>query len=133
MYNSALYAPIDTSRVPPLPPVVKQIPQPPLPLIKRHEVEDPEHYILMHEPPARPVGRIINLNPVVVEPYWSQWHRNRGRADFKDPLIAPDLFWSSTLFVDGHVELLDFTKSIKTDPYYPYEKTLKWIWYQPRR
>lgn len=73
-----------------------------------------------------------STNRAVVEFYWAQWHRNRGKTSFKDPLIAPDLFWSSTAFVDGHAEILDFTKSITTDPYYPYEETDKWIWYQPR-
>lgn len=130
MYNSALYAPVDNSRVPPLPPVVKTLPRPGLPRITTDEVEYPDRFILAHEPPARPVGRTIA--PFTVEPWWCQWHRNRGRVDFRDPTIAPDLFFSNTLYVDGRVEMNNFSKSVKTDPYYPYEETLKWIWYQPR-
>jgi hypothetical protein len=36
------------------------------------------------------------------------------------------------LFVDGHAALHDFSKSVMTDPYYPYEETKDWQWYQPR-
>jgi hypothetical protein len=27
----------------------------------------------------------------------------------------------------------DFTQSLTRDPYYPYEETKDWIWYQPRQ
>ncbi|MGB0582440.1 MAG: type II secretion system protein [Limisphaerales bacterium] len=134
-YNFGLFAPIDSSRVPnPLPPFTKQIPGRSLPAMKEHEVLFPEKYIAMHEPPARVIGRLLTCPPArpVVEPYWSQWHRTRGKPSFKDPKLAPDLFYSATLFVDGHSENLDFTKSIKTDVYYPYEETDQWMWYQPR-
>lgn len=136
MYNTHLDSPIDKNRVPPQRPVTHLPIGKPLSKLHIGEVENPDRHIMVHEPPARPVGRLIVVTAgkapkFVVEPYWSQWHRGRGRSSFKDPLIAPDAFFSSTLFVDGHVEMLDFTKSIKNDPYYPYEETDKWIWYQP--
>lgn len=96
-------------------------------------VQDPARYILANEPPAQPLGKLIYPGPpLTIHWYWTQWHRNRGRIDFRDPTIAPPLFVSPVLFVDGHAALHDFSKSVMTDPYYPYEETKDWQWYQPR-
>ena len=66
-----------------------------------------------------------------VDPRWYQWHRNRGKTDFLDPRLAPARFFSPVLFVDGHAAVFNFTKALCTDPYYPFEETKDWIWYQP--
>ena len=83
-------------------------------------VPQPERYILMHEPPAR-----------VYPGFWSQWHYSMGRSDIDDPVYARQRFMSPVLFVDGHVAVHNFAKSLSTDPYYPYEATKDWMWYKP--
>ena len=80
-------------------------------------VSDPSRYILLFEPPAA-VG-------------WTQWHQNRGVSHFTDPKFAPRRFISPIAFVDGHVSVHNFTKSLTEDPLYPYEPTKDWEWYKP--
>jgi len=130
-WNSSLSAPWDRSRAPPLPVVTKRPRGPSLPRMISDEIEDPERYIMMNEPPARVIVRATS--PTTAVPFWAQWHKNRGRADFRDPTIAPHAFWSHILFIDGHVAMHDFSKEIMTDPFYPYEDTRDWIWYQTNR
>jgi hypothetical protein len=65
-------------------------------------------------------------------PRWYQWHRNRGRVEFLDPRLAPGLFYSPILFVDGHCRVFNFTKALCADPYYPFEETKDWAWYVPQ-
>lgn len=90
-------------------------------------VSQPVKHILMHEPPARPYAR----NDGVL--FWYQWHRHAGRYEFQDPRIAGGRFLSPVLFVDGHVAVLNFTRALTRDPYYPYEPTADWMWYEPLR
>ena len=85
----------------------------------------PVHYILMHEPPARPYGCAGGA------PEWYQWHYGQGNSDIDDPKSAPPFFYSPVLFVDGHTAVHNFSKALATDPYYPYEPTKDWIWYKP--
>jgi prepilin-type N-terminal cleavage/methylation domain-containing protein len=94
----------------------------------KHEswVPSPERYILLHEPPARLYGC-----PTTDRPRWYQWHYARGATDIDDPQTARQQFISPIAFVDGHVAQHDFSKSLSTDPYYPYEPTKDWIWYKP--
>ena len=80
-------------------------------------VSDPSRYILLYEPPA-----IVG---------WTQWHYNRGKSHFTDPSFAPRKFISPIAFVDGHVAVHNFTKSLTEDPHYPYEPTKDWVWYEP--
>lgn len=87
-------------------------------------VPSPVHYILMHEPPARMYG--------CVAPEWYQWHYAQGSTDIDDPRSARPQFWSPILFVDGHTTMCNFTRSLTTDPAYPYEPTKDWVWYKPR-
>src|SRR5262249_29156267 len=106
-------------------------------------VPDPTKFILFFEPPAEPQACVcdfpgMSCTPGVVTggiplfpPKWYQWHRNRGRTIFEDPRLAPALFWSPIGFLDGRGEFLDFTKSLRTNPYYPFEETQKWAWYKP--
>jgi hypothetical protein len=87
-------------------------------------VPNPSLYILMHEPPARPYCCPSEIS-------WYQWHEARGRSEFADPRLAQGKFISPILFVDGHSATHDFTKSLCTDPLFPYEPTKDWIWYKP--
>jgi len=86
----------------------------------------PVHYILMHEPPARPYGCASGA------PEWYQWHYAQGSTDIADPKTARPQFISPVLFTDLHTVVHNFTKSLVTDPYYPYEPTKEWIWYKPK-
>jgi prepilin-type N-terminal cleavage/methylation domain-containing protein/prepilin-type processing-associated H-X9-DG protein len=92
-------------------------------------VPDPTRFILFYEPPAS--LQVCHGSPPLFLPRWYQWHRNRGKTDFLDPRLAPSLFYSPILFVDGHVRFLNFSKQLSTDPYYPFEETVDWIWYKP--
>lgn len=87
--------------------------------------QDPSRYLLVYEPPARPWG--CPGGTVV----WVQWHRAKAQHEFSDPAVAPALFLSPSLFVDGHVKMHNFSRALTTDPYYPYEPTKDWIWYRP--
>lgn len=130
-YNAGVGAPEDSSRSPPLP-IATLLPRGPgLPRLRDTQVFQPERHLLMTEPAARPIGRA--MSPTTVIFFWSQWHRNRGRTDFRDPTIAPALFYSPALFVDGHAAVHDFSRAVMTDLHYPYEETRDWIWYQPRQ
>ncbi len=132
LYNVELGAPRDASRCPPLPLATLRIPRGSIARMAETWVEHPDRYILMNEPPAQPLNKYLVRNHIVWINYWTQWHRNRGRIDFRDPTIAPPLFVSPVLFVDGHAAMHDFSQSVMTDPYYPYEETKDWQWYQPR-
>jgi len=92
-------------------------------------VPDPARFILMYEPPAVP--QVCHHIPEHFRPRWYQWHRNRSKTEFLDPRLAPGLFYSPILFVEGHVAFFNFTKSLCTDPYYPFEETKNWMWYKP--
>lgn len=134
-YNVSYLAPKDSSRSPPLPPITKLGISGSLALKREEWVLDPARFILLTEPPARPLGRRYsntNFHPIYVDLFWTQWHRTRGITDFGDPTIAPRLFVSPVLFIDGHAAVHDFSSSIMNDPYYPFEKTKDWQWYQPR-
>jgi prepilin-type N-terminal cleavage/methylation domain-containing protein len=98
---------------------------------RQHEnwVPDPSRFILFFEPPASP--QVCHETPKMFLPHWYQWHRNRGKTDFLDPRIAPGLFYAPILFLDGHAKFLNFTKSLCTNPYYPFEETRDWVWYKP--
>ncbi len=87
-------------------------------------VSNPALYILLHEPPARPYGCIHGIR-------WYQWHEARPRTEFADPRLAQSKFISPILYVDGHCATRDFTKSVCTDPHFPYEPTKDWVWYKP--
>ena len=89
-------------------------------------VPSPDRYILLHEPSARLYG--YNC----VQALWYQWHFRRGPWIIEDPRLARQDFISPVLFVDGHVAQCNFSKSLSTDIYYPYEPTKDWIWYKPK-
>ncbi len=128
-YNASPGAPLDLNRYPPLA-VTLRPSQGSIARKPEAWVTNPSRYILGNEPPAQPLGKMIS--PSTTIPFWTQWHRNRGRIDFRDPTIAPRMFVSPVLFVDGHAAVHDFSASVMTDPYFPYEETKDWQWYQPR-
>ncbi|KAF0178263.1 MAG: hypothetical protein FD161_2010 [Limisphaerales bacterium] len=132
LYNVQLGAPRDDTRTPPLPLGTLRSARGSISRQPETWVEKPDRFILMNEPPAQPLDKVLSRRPYVWINYWTQWHRNRGRTDFRDPRIAPALFVSPVLFVDGHAAVHDFSASVMTDPYYPYEETKDWQWYQPR-
>lgn len=88
-------------------------------------VSSPSLYILLHEPPARLYGCPPDA------PQWYQWHFVRGPVDIDDPKTARQEFISPIAFVDGHAAQHNFSKSLSTDPLFPYEPTKDWIWYKP--
>jgi prepilin-type N-terminal cleavage/methylation domain-containing protein len=106
-------------------------------------VPDPSKFILFMEPPAKPQACICDPPGMMCtpgtpmggtplfSPKWYQWHRNRGKTMFNDPRLAPPLFWSPVIFLDGRGAFLDFSKSLRTNPYYPFEETAEWAWYKP--
>ncbi|MFO1501133.1 MAG: type II secretion system protein [Verrucomicrobiota bacterium] len=92
-------------------------------------IPNPSLFLLVHEPPAAPQACHHRVRHFV--PRWYQWHRHRGKTEFLDPRLAPPLFYSPVLYVDGHASVQNFTKALTTDPYYPFEETKNWIWYLP--
>jgi prepilin-type N-terminal cleavage/methylation domain-containing protein len=91
-------------------------------------VPDPVRFISFYEPPAAP--QVCHHTSEHFRPRWYQWHRGRGRS-FLDPRLAPSLFYSPVAFIDGHAAIHNFSRSLKTDPYHPFEETRDWIWYKP--
>ncbi len=89
-------------------------------------VPNPVKFIAVHEPPARVYG----CGDGSVE--WYQWHYRRQASDIGDIKRAPPLFFSPVLFVDGHVQIHNFSEALQTDPRYPYEETKDWMWYKPQ-
>lgn len=92
-------------------------------------IPDPARFILFFEPPATP--QVCHGSPPLFDPRWYQWHRGPSRADFLDPRTPHPEYWSPVGFVDGHVQFLNFSKSLCDNPYYPFEETINWIWYKP--
>lgn len=80
-------------------------------------VREPSKYILLHEPSA------------VCCPL-TQWHFNGEGPKVRNARAAKS-FLSPVAFVDGHVGVHDFTKSLTDGSGYPYEPTKEWTWYQP--
>jgi prepilin-type N-terminal cleavage/methylation domain-containing protein len=102
-------------------------------------VENPSAYILVYEPPARPLVKLI-LAPDVCHLktpppgppyYYFHWHFNTGASSVYDVTKDGQKAISPILFVDGHGAKHDFTKALHRDPKYPTETTKDWIWYQP--
>ena len=130
LYNASLQGMRDKTRSPPLPSVTLLTNLGTIALKTTDWVRKPAKFILMNEPPA--VIRMQRISPTNAIPWWTQWHRNRLSVDFRDPNLAAPLYISPILFVDGHAAMLDFSGSLMTDPYYPYEETPDWQWYQPK-
>jgi prepilin-type N-terminal cleavage/methylation domain-containing protein len=88
-------------------------------------VSNPSLFILMYEPPARLYGCLGE------PPEWYQWHYSSGRSDLDDPVYARQQFISPILFADGRSAYHNFSRALARDPYFPYEPTANWIWYEP--
>jgi hypothetical protein len=88
---------------------------------KRSWVPDPARFIMMHEVPGYDwAGQFYH------------WHLASGKTTVTRSELAsdPQKFISPVLFVDGHVRVHDFTKSVRLP--YSLEPTADWIWYKPR-
>jgi len=96
---------------------------------KESWIENPGRFVLFFEPPAQP--QVCHHLVPHFEPRWYQWHHRRALNTFEDPKMAPELFYSPILFMDGHAQLLNFTRVLRNDPYYPSEQTVDWAWYKP--
>jgi prepilin-type N-terminal cleavage/methylation domain-containing protein len=84
-------------------------------------VLNPSLFIMVHEPPA-----------MVYNSQVFHWHYARGATTVALDQLGQDnqKFISAILFVDGHAQERDFTKTIKANPTYPLEPTANWIWYK---
>jgi prepilin-type N-terminal cleavage/methylation domain-containing protein len=91
-------------------------------------IPDPTRFIMLYEPPAVP--SVCHHQTEHFRPNWNQWHRGRG-INFADPRLAPALFYSPITYMDGHVEFENFSRSLRDDPYHPFEETRRWMWYKP--
>jgi prepilin-type N-terminal cleavage/methylation domain-containing protein len=92
-------------------------------------VPEPVKFISFHEPPAVPL--VCHHTTEHFRPRWYQWHRARAGNEFSDPRLAPSLFYSPIAFMDGHVAIHNFSRSLQKDPYHPFEETRDWVWYKP--
>ena len=98
-------------------------------------VPNPSLFILMHEGSARAYGTFQYSPPdSPLLNIFTHWHYAASRIDCPGPELPsdPGKFISPILFVDGHVASLDFTRTMRKDPEYPYEPTKDWIWYKPK-
>jgi prepilin-type N-terminal cleavage/methylation domain-containing protein len=91
-------------------------------------IPEPTRFIMWYEPPAVP--QVCHHSAEHLRPTWYQWHRGRGRS-FADPRLAPSLFYSPVAYMDGHVAMQNFSRSLQNDPYHFAEETRDWIWYKP--
>ena len=91
-------------------------------------VTDPVRQILFYEPPARVYGTKSLFKPW--NPcHWYQWHYTKG-VETTDPFSASSKFLSPIQFVDGHAAMIDFTRRILDDVWFPYRPTANWRWYK---
>ncbi len=91
---------------------------------KESWVSDPTRFIMMHEPGGYPYDGLYV--------HWHNSARNGKMITTADLASDPDRFISPTLFVDGHVQRCDFTRSFKGSPNRPMEETKDWIWFKPK-
>jgi Tfp pilus assembly protein PilE len=99
-------------------------------------VNQPSKYILVYEPPARPVWKPVRKDDceadTVEQQYHFHWHFSRGKATIRPEEFASDgqRYISPILFVDGHAATHNFTQALRENPHYPIEETKDWVWYQ---
>jgi len=89
-------------------------------------VADPSRYVLLSEPPALPFQNAVGSGDL-----YFLWHFNTGPGTLRSPKDIHQKVVSPILFVDGHVAVHDFTKSVKSG--WPAEPTANWVWYKPAR
>ncbi len=116
----------------------KYVPQGTLPGKPIQWIEKPSLYILVYEPPARPVHKPVFAPDLchldsIKEPYnYFHWHFNTGNSSVFDIATDHQKAISPILFGDGHTSKHDFTRVLHQEPRYPTETTKDWIWYQPK-
>jgi hypothetical protein len=91
-------------------------------------VPEPSKFISFYEPPAVP--QVCHHTSEHFRPRWYQWHHARAGHEFRDPRLAPALFYSPIAFMDGHSGMYNFSRSLQKDPYHPFEETRDWQWYK---
>jgi prepilin-type N-terminal cleavage/methylation domain-containing protein len=102
-----------------------------------HWVDNPSSYILVYEPPARPLRKPLFAPDLchlvrIKYPYnYFHWHFNTGRSSVFDISGDGQKAISPILFVDGHAARHDFSQALHREPKFPTEATKDWIWYQP--
>ncbi len=100
-------------------------------------VKQPTSYILVHEPPARPMHKpllapdICKLEAISYPYNYFHWHFNTGSSSVFDVTTDRQKAISPILFVDGHTAKRDFTHALHEEPKYPTEAREDWTWYQP--
>jgi hypothetical protein len=87
----------------------------------------PARFIMMHELAAYPLFLPSLGSSVQV----TQWHFASSTGKLVDPKAMRDKLVAPILFVDGHGQQCDFTKSIKNNPLRGLEPGKDWIWYKP--
>jgi prepilin-type N-terminal cleavage/methylation domain-containing protein len=85
---------------------------------------EPTRFVLLHEPPALPYD--FSDQPQGV---WGIWHLRRGPSSVRSRDAIRGKVVSPILFMDGHVDVHDFTKAVKSDD--PAAPQRDWIWYKP--
>jgi prepilin-type N-terminal cleavage/methylation domain-containing protein len=101
-------------------------------------LKQPARYIVVYEPPARPVHKPIfypdlcHLKRITYPYNYFHWHFNNGRTSVFDITTDDQKAISPILFADGHCAKHDFTKSLHQNPKFPTEETDQWQWYQAK-
>ena len=100
-------------------------------------VDRPSLYILIYEPPARPMRKLLfapslcKLDAIIYPYNYFHWHFNTGPASVFNIANDRQKAISPILFVDGHAAKHDFSRALRANPKYPTETTRDWAWYEP--
>jgi hypothetical protein len=97
---------------------------------KEDWVLEPSRFIMFHEVSTYPwedagAGTTARV---------AQWHYSAQPGRLLDPTTlrtSRDKLVAPILFVDGHSEQIDFTKTFHANPRQPLEQGRDWIWYKP--
>ena len=82
----------------------------------------PSRFILLNEWPALPWA-------VTLEPTWAIWHFSRSPKSLHSTNDIRQKVVSPILFIDSHVAVHDFTKTVKSE--FPADFGPDWVWYKP--
>ena len=95
-------------------------------------VPNPSLFILMYEPPAGCC--LTDVDGKLIKTF-QHWHYCPAPIDWTDTPLPrlpsdPYKFISPITFVDGRVQVHDFSKAIRGDPYFSQENTKDWLWFK---
>lgn len=99
----------------------------------------PTRHVLVFEAPAYSLDAVVASSHTHLFQHWHYVGPTANWQQLPNPVDTPqkDLpgdsrpFVSPILFVDGHVTVHDFSRTIHTDPDYIYEPTKDLVWYIP--